>query len=156
MGGSPEAEDRAMTSMKMPLLFCLAIAAAVPVQAARAKKPPAFVADLSPRLVKHGALCPLPSQGRCVIKKPVGMRYRVLSTDVDLEDIGDYWVADFSKSKGPATGRELLRILAENGDLHEIDVHFPRPPVKAKPVVKPPAAKKEPAKEPAKEGEQTP
>jgi hypothetical protein len=149
-----------MNSIKIPLLFCLAIAAAPSAPAASPKaprqRPAAFVADLSPRLVKHGALCPLPSQARCVIKKPVGMRYRVLSTDVDLEDIGDYWIADFSKSKGPATGRELLRILAENGDLHEIDVHFPRPPVKAKPAVKPPAAKKEPAKEPAKEGEQTP
>ncbi|OIR03809.1 hypothetical protein GALL_139890 [mine drainage metagenome] len=149
-----------MTSIKIPLLFCLAIAAAPSGRAASPKaprqRPPAFVADLSPRLVKHGALCPLPSQGRCVIKKPVGMRYRVLSSDVDLEDIGDYWVADFSKSKGPETGRELLRILAENGDLHEIDVHFPRPPVKAKPAVKPPAAKKEPVKEPAKEEEQTP
>ncbi|HUW37492.1 MAG TPA: hypothetical protein VMV91_09170 [Rhodocyclaceae bacterium] len=145
--------------MKIPLLFCLAIAAALPAWAASPKTPrqrlPPFVADLSPIPIRHGALCPLPSQGLCVIKKPVGKRYRVLSTGAELDDMGDYWIADFSKSKDSATGRELLRILAENGDLHEIEVRFPRPPVvKAKPAVKPAETKKEAVKEPSEE--QTP
>lgn len=147
-----------MTSMKKLLPACLAsfLVVALPVRAASPKKPaqraPAFVADLSPIPIKHGALCPSPSKGLCVIKKPVGMRYRVLSTGADLQDMGDYWIVDFSKSKDAGTGRELLRILGENGDLQDIEVHFPRPPVvKVKPAAKPVAAVKEPVKEPAGE-----
>ncbi len=136
--------------MKKLLTVCLAIAAALPAWAASPRKPPAFVADLSPQTTRHGALCPLPSKGPCVIKKPVGMRYRLLTAGVDLEDKGDYWIADFSQSKGPATGSVMLRVVGESGDQYDIEVRFPRPPViKAKPVAKPPAEVKVPAPAPA-------
>ena len=127
--------------MKKLLTVCLAIAATLPAWAASAKKPLAFVADLSPQTIRHGELFPLPSKGPCVIKKPVGMRYRLLTAGVDLEDKGDYWIADFSRSKGPATGSVMLRVVGENGDQYDIEVHFPRPVIKAKPT----PAKQEPA-----------
>jgi len=115
---------------------------------------------LSPQAIKHGVECPLPGKGPCVIKKPVGTRYRVLTAGVSLEDMGDYWVADFTKVKDVKSNRESLRILGGNGELHEIEVLFPKEVVvKEKPVLKEKAAVKEtpvvmpaePVKEAAKE-----
>ena len=166
MAASHMPMTRATLPMKTPLLACLAsvLVAALPVRAASPKAPaqrsPAFVADLSLQPIRHGARCPLPDKGSCVIRKPVGMRYRVLSTGVDLQDMGDYWIADFSRTDGKPTDRKLLRVLGDHGDLHEIEVRFPPPAaVKAKPAAAKEAVKepvKEPVPEPAKNEEQAP
>jgi hypothetical protein len=152
--GISEREISAMNSTKNLLIPCLAFtvlgALAFPCLSAAPKPTPPLVADLSTQVIKHGAECPLPSKGPCVIKKPVGTRYRVLTSGVSLEDMGDYWVADFSKTKDPKKNRESLRILGANGELHEIDVLFPKEPVvKEKPAVKEtPVVKVEPVAKP--------
>jgi hypothetical protein len=116
-------------------------------QAAAAERAQPFGADLAPKVTKHGVECPLPGKGLCVIKKPVGRSYRVLSAGVNLEDMGDYWLADFSKSKDPARDRETLRVLGGNGELHEIDVLFSKETVvKEKPAAKPVRPAKDAAK----------
>jgi hypothetical protein len=102
--------------------------------------------DLSVAAVRHWAECPLPKEGNCVIRKPVDTGYRVLTSRIDLEDMGDHWVADFHKLKA-ATSRELLfRVLGRNGDMHEIVVRFPEEPA---PPPKPPAKKKRRLNKPA-------
>ena len=130
-------------------LLCL------PCPAAAAKKPapaPAVV-DLAGQAQKHGVDCPLPKMGPCVIKKPVGTRYRVLTPAANLEDIGDFWLADFTKLKDPKVNRMLLRVLGENGDLHEIEARFPPDPAaKVKPAPKEEDKPKEAPKEAPKEG----
>lgn len=150
-----------MSSMKKLLKLGLACTVlgtlAFPCRSAAPKQAPPFDADLSPQAIKHGVECPLPGKGPCVIKKPVGTRYRVLTTGVSLEDMGDYWVADFTKTKDPKRNRQSLRILGGNGELHEIGVLFPteavvkkKPVVKEKPVAKP----IEPVKDAEKEKEE--
>ena len=126
----------------------IVIALAFPCRAAAAKPAPPFIADLSPQAIRHGVECPLPAKGPCVIRKPVGKSYRQLTLGVSLEDMGDYWLADFSKAKDPKSDRQSLRILGGNGELHEIEVQFPRPAaVKEKPAAKPPADGKEAPRE---------
>lgn len=126
-----------------------------PCPAASAKKSPPALADLAIQAQKHGIDCPLPRSGACVVKKPVGPRYRVLTPGANLEDMGDYWLADFGKTKDPKSNRLVLRVLGENGDLHEIEVRFPPDPTaaKEKPVAKEVEKPKEQPKEEVKEGE---
>ena len=132
-----------------PYLAALALlAVAAPGPAAAAKQPAPALTDLSVPAQKHGIDCPLPRNGACVVKKPVGTRYRVLTQAANLEDMGDYWVADFTKIKDPKSNRLVLRVLGENGDLHEIEVRFPpEPPARSKPANT--EAPKAPAKEEA-------
>ncbi len=143
-----------MRSMNRLLRRCLACsvstALAFPCLAAAPKAAPPFDADLAPPAIKHGVECPLPAQGPCVIKKPVGTRYRVLTNNVGLEDMGDYWVADFTKAKDPKSNKQLLRIVGGSGDLHDIEVLFPKEVVvKEKPVMKErPVVKEMPAPKP--------
>lgn len=128
----------------------LAAALAQPCAGASAKKPVAAPADLSIKATRHAVDCPLPKSGPCVVKKPVGTRYRVLTPGANLEDMGDYWLADFTKIKDPKKTRELLRVVGENGDLHEIEARFPADPAaKEKPAPKP----AEPVAEAPKEAE---
>ena len=142
-----------------PLALTLALALPLPVAAATAdkaatKKAPVALADLSIKATRHGVDCPLPRNGACIIKKPVGTRYRVLTAGANLEDMGDFWLADFSKIKDPKMNRELLRVIGENGDAHEIEVRFPPyPAAKEKPAVKAVEVPKEPPKETPKEAE---
>ena len=142
----------------MPLGYGLAVAAlalfSLPCTAAAAKKAPPALADLAIPAQKHGIDCPLPRGGACVVKKPVGPRYRVLTPGANLEDMGDYWLAEFGKIKDPKNNRLVLRVLGENGDLHEIEVRFPPDPAaREKPAASVPDKPKEPPKEEVKEGE---
>jgi len=125
----------------------------LPCPAASAKKSSPALADLAIQAQKHGIDCPLPRSGACAIKKPVGPRYRVLTPGANLEDMGDYWLADFARTKDPKINRMLLRVLGENGDLHEIEVRFPPDPAaKERPPASVPDKPKEPPKEEVKEG----
>ena len=127
---------------------CLSLLA-LPGEAAKKEEAAPFNGDLTVPTIKHGAECPLPRQRPCMIRKPVGKGYRVLSPGVTLEDLGEYWLADLSRIKDPKSNKAWLQILGTNGDLHEIEILFPKEPV-AKDA-KPP---KEPA--PVKEEEKKP
>lgn len=124
--------------------WALLATVAAPCAAAPAKKPAQALADLGVPAHKHGVDCPLPKSGACVVKKPVGTRYRVLTPGASLEDMGDHWLADFSKAKDPKTPRLVLRVLGENGDLHEIEARFPPDPAAKE---RPPAKEAEKPKE---------
>jgi len=119
-----------MISMKQSLrqfsAGAVLAALAFSCQAAPSERAQSFDADLAPKIIKHGVECPQPGKGLCVIRKPVGRSYRVLSVGVNLEDMGDYWLADFNKTKDPARDRETLRVIGGNGELHEIEVLFPK------------------------------
>jgi|GEM_PF-3896512 len=96
-----------------------------PCLAAKVSRPLSFKEDLSKESIKYSVKCPLPKNGPCVIKKPVGTGYRVLTNDVSLEDVGESWVADFTKVKRPRGAKRFLHVLGANGELHEIVVTFP-------------------------------
>ena len=116
---------------------CLSILA-LPGYAAKKAEPAPFNGDLTTPAIKHGAECPLPKQRPCMIKKPVGKGYRVLTSGVNLEDLGEYWLADLSKLKDPKSNKSWLQIWGSNGELHEIEILFPNEPVVQE--VKPPKA----------------
>jgi len=118
---------------------------ALPCVAAKKAAPAPFNGDLTAPNVKHGVQCPLPAQQPCLIKKPVGKSYRVLTPGVSLEDLGEYWLANLSRIKDPKSNKAFLQIWGSNNDLHEIEILFPKEPV-AK-VAKPPAKESAPAKE---------
>lgn len=134
-----------------PYRCCIALIGlgllAVPGHAAKKKPEPVpFSGDLTTPTIKHGAECPLPKQRPCIIKKPVGTGYRVLTKGVSLEDMGEFWLADLTRLKDPKSNKSWLQILAANGDLHEIEILFPRealPKEAAPPAVVPPPAKEE-------------
>jgi hypothetical protein len=84
--------------------------------------------DLTPGIVHHEAQCPSPRQGKCVIRKPVGTGYRVLTPGLELEDAGDHWIGDFSKTRNAKTPQTLLRIMDRHEVLHEIEITFPNEP----------------------------
>ena len=121
----------------------------LPAQAAKKATPIPFNGDLTTPSIKHGAECPLPKQRPCMIRKPVGKSYRLITPGVNLEDLGEYWVADLSRIKDPKSNKATLLIWGSNSDLHEIEILFPKEPVvkEAKPPAKePPPAKEEEAK----------
>ncbi len=119
------------------LVWLVFAAIALPGVAAAAKKPPRALADLAMPVQKHGVDCPLPKNGACVVKKPVGTNYRVLTPGVSLDDVGAHWLADFTKIKEVKSTRLNLRVLGEGGDLHDIEVRFPPDPAaKEKPPTK--------------------
>jgi hypothetical protein len=84
--------------------------------------------DLTPTIIHHEARCPSPAQGKCLIGKPVGTGYRVLTPGLDLEDAGDHWIADFSKGRNAKTPPSLMRIMDRHEVLHEIALSFPNEP----------------------------
>lgn len=130
----------------------LLLALALPGAASAAKKSAPSLDDLSIKPTRHGVACPLPKVGPCVVRKPVGTRYRVLTPGANLEDMGDYWLIDWGKLKDPKSTRERLRIIGENGDVHDIEMRFPPDPAaKDKPVVKETEMPKEAPKEADKE-----
>ena len=127
--------------LRLGLLATSLLAPALPVQAAKKAVPPPFNGDLTTPSIKHGAECPLPKQRPCMIKKPVGNGYRLLTPGVNLEDLGEYWIADLSKIKDPKSNKAWLQIWGGNSELHEIEILFPKEPVvkEAKPPGKEPA-----------------
>lgn len=133
------------------LVWAALVPLAAPSQAASPKKP-VPLADLSIKAQKHGVDCPLPKAGPCIVRKPVGPNYRVLTPGASLEDMGGYWLADFTKIKDAKTNRLVLRVMEESGPPHEIEVRFPPDPAaKEKPVVKEAAKPVEKPKEEVKE-----
>lgn len=123
---------------------------ALPGHAAKKEEPVPFNGDLTVPTIKHGAECPLPKQRPCMIRKPVGKGYRVLSYGVTLEDMGEYWLADLSRIKDPKNNKAWLQILGANGELHEIEILFPKEPaVKEAKTPKEPAPVMEEEKKPA-------
>ena len=130
------------------LVWLVFAAIALPGAAAAAKKPPRTLTDLAIQAQKHGVDCPLPKNGACVVKKPVGTNYRVLTPGVNLEDTGAHWLADFTKIKDVKSTRLNLRVLGEAGDLHDIEVRFPPDPAARE---KPPISEADKAKDAPKE-----
>ena len=101
------------------VLSAAGLAAALPCAAA---KPPANdtpAADLTVPVKLHRANCPPPVTAPCVIRKPVGSGYRVLTPDVSVEDNGDRWVIEFGKKAAKS-----IRVLDMDGGLHEIEISF--------------------------------
>lgn len=136
------------------LLWALVTVFAAPSQAAKPGKAAPALTDLAVRTQKHGLACPLPKAGPCVIKKPVGASYRVLTPGANLEDMGNYWLADFAKIKEIKVNRLVLRVLDDDGVLHEIEARFPADPAaKEKSVAKEPEKPKEAPKDETKDGE---
>jgi len=119
---------------------------ATPCNAAKKSEAAVFTADLTTPTIKHGVECPLPKQRPCMIKKPVGKGYRVLTPGVSMEDMGEYWLADLNKLKDPKSNKASLLIWGTHNDLHEIEILFPKEaPVKeaAKPKDAAPAKAEE-------------
>ena len=82
--------------------------------------------DLSAKFISHSASCLAPKSEPCVIHKPVGTGYRVLTPGIGLEDAGENWIVDFSKTKAAnnADAAFSFRIMEANGNVHEIRVTF--------------------------------
>lgn len=92
--------------------------------AKKAKSPaPNPITDLTVAPLRYSVKCPLPKQAQCVIRKPVDTGYRILTNGLDMEDRGDYWIADFSKADA-AKSKLSIRVLGRNNDLHDIEVLF--------------------------------
>ena len=116
-------------------LLTVGLAASLSCSAA---KPPASgtpANDLTVPVTVHQANCPPPAAAPCVLRKPVGTGYRVLTPDVGIEDNGERWVVDFGK-KAAGRQRTSFRIMDMNGDLHDIEVSFAAASTKAKAVRK--------------------
>jgi hypothetical protein len=127
------------------------------LRVAAASPPTSVDRDLTPRIVHHEARCPSPGQGKCVIRKPVGSGYRVLTPGLELEDAGDHWIGDFSRTRNAKPQQTLLRIMDRHEVLHEIEITFPNESgVSEAPAADPAAAgksaleKRKPAKSKAK------
>lgn len=99
---------------------------ALPGLAAKLPEPPPFKGDLTTPAIKHGAECPLPKVRPCVIRKPVGKGYRVLTHGASLEDLGEFWLADLTRLKDPSSNKATLLIWGSHDDLHEIEILFPK------------------------------
>ena len=121
-----------LAAMALPAIACMAEENPAPA--------PSVGGDLSAKLIPHGASCLAPKPEPCVIRKPVGSGYRLLTPDIGLEDAGEYWLVDFSKSKAAKNkdATSSFRVMEVNGNVHEIRVEFSEP---APAVAKPPARK---------------
>jgi hypothetical protein len=104
----------------------VAIAAIATMPVAAAQPPTSQEVDLTPRIIHHEVRCPSPRQGKCVIRKPMGSSYRVLTGNLDLEDAGDHWIGDFSKTRNGKSPPTLLRVMDRHETLHEIEIVFPK------------------------------
>jgi hypothetical protein len=143
------------TRRAVPIIaaFCSLVA----LRVAAVSPPTSLEKDLTPAIIHHEARCPSPKQGKCVIRKPLGSSYRVLTPGVDLEDAGDHWIGDFSKTRNSKTTPSLLRVMDRHEVLHEIEITFPievavsEPPAANSPLAaKSTSAKKKSAKAKAK------
>ena len=110
-----------MLKRVLPTLVVLSagLMAGLPCAAA---KPPANrtpAADLTVPVTLHRANCPPPNTAPCVIRRPIGTGYRVLTPDVSVEDSGDRWVIAFGKKAAKS-----LRVLDMDGGLHDIEISF--------------------------------
>jgi hypothetical protein len=119
------------TRRAVPIIaaFCSLVA----LRVAAASPPTSMEKDLTPAIIHHEARCPSPRQGKCVIRKPLGSSYRVLTPGVDLEDAGDHWIGDFSKARNGKTTPSLLRVMDRHEVLHEIEITFPIEPAASEP-----------------------
>lgn len=79
--------------------------------------------NLTPTPIRHSVECLSPHKDLCVIKKPVGTGYRILTPEIALEDAGEYWLADFIKSK-LTTKKMTFRVMGKDNDVHEIEILF--------------------------------
>ena len=143
----------AWTRRRSAFGLLLGATAFFPVGLARAELP--LSQDLTPSIIHHEARCPSPTQGKCVIGKPVGTGYRVLTPGLDLEDAGDHWIADFSRARNAKAPPSLVRIMDRHEVLHEIALTFPNEPAAraasgSKSSSKSASAKKKAAKSKAK------
>ena len=84
--------------------------------------------SLTSSAILHTVECANPRRELCVIRKPVGSGYRMLTQGVVLEDTGDYWLADFTKrsknTKQPDPSTTSFRVLGKDNDLHEVEITF--------------------------------
>lgn len=100
-------------------LLIAGLAAGLPCAAAKAPANGTPADDLTVPVTRHRATCPPPGTAPCVIRKPTGAGYRVLTPNVGVEDSGDRWLIDFGKK-----GARSIRVLDMDGGLHEIDFSF--------------------------------
>lgn len=115
--------------------------------------------NLTVDVTRYAAECPPSKQTPCVIAKPFGSGYRILSSDVGIDDTGEQWILDFTKLKSAKPSGTVLRILGANGELHEINITFGPAPAKKKTPDKATAAKAPPktaAKPAEKSAEKSP
>lgn len=108
------------------VLSCLLAGSAWAVDAVKAA---VDAASLTPRVTVHVADCPDPRREICVIRKPVGVGYRVLTQGVALENAGEMWLVDLttqyaSKGNKAAPAGLSFRVMGKEGDLHRIDIRF--------------------------------
>lgn len=87
---------------------------------------PSVAGDLSVKMTSHGVACLAPRSEPCVIHNPAGTGYRVLTPGIGLEDAGENWIVDFSKTRAGKNADEpfSFRIMGANGNVHEIKVTF--------------------------------
>jgi hypothetical protein len=126
-----------VASLALPAVACMAAEPILPMQPA--------INDLSAKLIQHSASCLAPKLEPCAIHRPVGTGYRILTPEVGLEDVGEYWIVDFSKTKA-AKNKDAtfsFRVMEANGIVHEIRVEFSEAAAAA-------AKSKVPARNPAK------
>ncbi len=98
---------------------------------------PSMNANLTPVPVRHSVECPAPKRELCAIRKPVGAGYRTLTQGINLEDAGEYWIADFTKLKLADSAKLQFRVMGKDNDVHEIEVSFQTTSAaKEKPVAK--------------------
>lgn len=108
--------------MHKRLAFLLVVlAASLPCAAAKTPANGTPAGDLTVPVTLHRANCPPPSAAPCVVRKPIGTGYRVLTPNVSVEDSGDRWVIDFGKK---APSRATVRVLDLDGGLHDIEISF--------------------------------
>lgn len=110
-------------------LLCGTLAAA-PVLAETSPAPAVLPAktSLTATAIPHTVECPNPKRELCVIRKPVGSGYRLLTQGITLEDSGEYWLIDFTKAqkeKQPSLSRVTFRVMGKDNDIHEIEIAFP-------------------------------
>ncbi len=101
------------------LVLSAGLMTGLPCAAAKPQASGAPAADLTIPVTLHRASCPPPATAPCVIRKPVGSGYRVLTPEVSVEDSGDRWVIGFGKKAAKS-----IRVLDMDGGLHEIEISF--------------------------------
>lgn len=104
---------------KRIVFLLVGLAASLPCAAAKTPANGTPAGDLTVPVTLHRAHCPPPTAAPCVIRKPIGTGYRVLTPDVSVEDSGDRWVIGFGKKAAKS-----IRVLDMDGGLHEIEISF--------------------------------
>lgn len=133
----------------------VAMLAALAVGDVSAALPPGVATtggDLAHRELRHRVQCPLPKTTPCSIRKPVLSGYHLLSDQVALDDHGEYWLADFSRTGKKPGDPPPVRVLADNGVLHLIEIVFAATDGKIGAAAKPATARKAAGKTKAVDG----